>query len=155
MLALTLPLGWRLAIFLVAGVAGGIANGIAGGGTFLNFPTLLALGIPALQANVLTMVGTDEPLTAEIVSARYFRMIGVNAEFGRVFNRDQALSVRDVLRHDVQQGRFTGTGASGDHDADARFDRAGNYFHHLGRDRLQFDQLVCAERAGAEAANRE
>ena len=41
--------------------------------------------IAALQANVLTMVGTDEPLTAEIVSARYFRMIGVNAEFGRVF----------------------------------------------------------------------
>jgi uncharacterized membrane protein YfcA len=57
MLALTLPLGWRLAIFLVAGVAGGIANGIAGGGTFLTFPTLLALGIPALQANVSTSVG--------------------------------------------------------------------------------------------------
>ena len=57
MLALTLPLGWRLVIFLVAGVAGGIANGIAGGGTFLTFPTLLAVGIPALQANVSTSVG--------------------------------------------------------------------------------------------------
>ncbi|MGD0055194.1 MAG: sulfite exporter TauE/SafE family protein [Acidimicrobiales bacterium] len=57
MLATTLALGWRLAIFLAAGVAGGIANGIAGGGTFLTFPTLLALGIPALQANVSTSVG--------------------------------------------------------------------------------------------------
>ncbi len=57
MLALTLPLGWRLVIFFIAGVAGGIANGIAGGGTFLTFPTLLALGIPALQANVSTSVG--------------------------------------------------------------------------------------------------
>ena len=57
MLAASLPLGWRLIIFLAAGIAGGIANGIAGGGTFLTFPTLLAMGIPALQANVSTSVG--------------------------------------------------------------------------------------------------
>jgi uncharacterized membrane protein YfcA len=53
MLAASLPLGWRLKIFLVAGIAGGIA----GGGTFLTFPTLLAMGIPALQTNVSTSVG--------------------------------------------------------------------------------------------------
>src|SRR5271155_5449211 len=57
MLAVSLPLGWRLAIFLAAGIASGISNGIAGGGTFLTFPTLLAMGIPALQANVSTSVG--------------------------------------------------------------------------------------------------
>jgi hypothetical protein len=57
MFATSLPLGWRLIIFLVAGIAGGIANGIAGGGTFITFPTLLATGIPALQANVSTSVG--------------------------------------------------------------------------------------------------
>ena len=57
MLAASLPLGWRLIIFLAAGIAGGVANGIAGGGTFLTFPTLLAMGIPALQANVSTSVG--------------------------------------------------------------------------------------------------
>src|ERR1035437_1384381 len=39
--------------------------------------------IAAQQANVLTWIGIDEPLTGEIVSARYFRMIGVNAELGR------------------------------------------------------------------------
>jgi hypothetical protein len=57
MIATSLPLGVRLVIFLAAGIAGGIANGIAGGGTFLTFPTLLATGIPALQANVTTSVG--------------------------------------------------------------------------------------------------
>jgi hypothetical protein len=57
MFATSLPLWWRLTVFLAAGIAGGIANGIAGGGTFLTFPTLLAMGIPALQANVSTSVG--------------------------------------------------------------------------------------------------
>ena len=57
MLATTLPLGWRVLIIFVAGVAAGISNGIAGGGTFLSFPTLVALGIPTLQANVSSTVG--------------------------------------------------------------------------------------------------
>jgi uncharacterized membrane protein YfcA len=52
-----IPLFWRLTVFLVAGIAAGIANGIAGGGTFITFPTLLAVGIQALQANVSTSVG--------------------------------------------------------------------------------------------------
>ncbi len=57
MLALSLPLGWRLLIYLLAGVAAGISNGIAGGGTFITFPTMLALGVPAIQANVSSTVG--------------------------------------------------------------------------------------------------
>ena len=57
MFALSLPLGWRLLVFFIAGVAAGIANGIAGGGTFITFPTMLALGIPALTANVSSSVG--------------------------------------------------------------------------------------------------
>jgi uncharacterized membrane protein YfcA len=52
-----LALAWRLCIFFAAGVAAGVANGVAGGGTFITFPTLLALGIPALQANISTTVG--------------------------------------------------------------------------------------------------
>ena len=47
--------------------------------------------VAALQANVLTLIGIDEPLTGEIVSARYFRMIGVNARLGRVFVDDEDL----------------------------------------------------------------
>src|ERR1700722_2512054 len=57
MLLATIPLGWRLAIYLLAGIGAGIANGIAGGGTFVTFPTLLATGAQALTANVTTTVG--------------------------------------------------------------------------------------------------
>jgi uncharacterized membrane protein YfcA len=52
-----LPLISRLAIYLAAGIGAGIANGVAGGGTFVTFPTLLATGISALQANISTTVG--------------------------------------------------------------------------------------------------
>ncbi len=47
----------RVVIATLAGVAAGIANGIAGGGSFFSFPVLLALGIPALTANVSSTVG--------------------------------------------------------------------------------------------------
>jgi uncharacterized protein len=47
----------REAIVLVVGVVAGIANGIAGGGTLFTFPVLLALGLPALTANVSSSVG--------------------------------------------------------------------------------------------------
>ncbi len=56
-LATAVPLGLKLAILFVAGCAAGISNGIAGGGTFLSFPTLLALGIPSLTANMSSSVG--------------------------------------------------------------------------------------------------
>jgi uncharacterized membrane protein YfcA len=40
-----------------AGAAAGVINGVAGGGTMVTFPTLLALGYPALTANVTSTVG--------------------------------------------------------------------------------------------------
>lgn len=52
-----LAFGWRFAIVVAAGVAAGVSNGVAGGGTFITFPTLLALGLPALTANITTTVG--------------------------------------------------------------------------------------------------
>lgn len=57
MLAASLPLGLKIVIIFLAGCAAGISNGIAGGGTFLSFPTLLALGIPSLTANMSSSVG--------------------------------------------------------------------------------------------------
>lgn len=57
MFASTTPLGWRLVLMLAAGVGAGIANGVAGGGTFLVFPTMLALGVAPLEANFSTTVG--------------------------------------------------------------------------------------------------
>ncbi len=47
----------KIVIIFAAGCAAGISNGIAGGGTFLSFPTLLALGIPSLTANMSSSVG--------------------------------------------------------------------------------------------------
>jgi hypothetical protein len=70
MVIATLPLGWRLLVVLVAGVAAGIANGVAGGGTFITFPTLLGIGVPALQANLSTTVGV---VPSYLGSLRVFR----------------------------------------------------------------------------------
>ena len=44
-------------LLVLAGAAAGIFNGVAGGGTLIAFPTLLAMGYPALTANVTTTVG--------------------------------------------------------------------------------------------------
>jgi len=55
--ATSLPLALKIVIIFLAGCAAGISNGIAGGGTFFSFPTLLALGVPSLTANMSSTVG--------------------------------------------------------------------------------------------------
>lgn len=57
MLASALPHGWRIMLLLAVGLSAGVANGVAGGGTFIAFPTMLALGVAPLAANVTTSVG--------------------------------------------------------------------------------------------------
>ncbi|WP_104135950.1 sulfite exporter TauE/SafE family protein [Cryobacterium sp. Y62] len=44
-------------IIFVAGIVAGIINVVAGAGTLITFPTLLALGIPPITANVSNTVG--------------------------------------------------------------------------------------------------
>lgn len=44
-------------LLAVAGFGAGLFNGAAGGGTLLSFPALLAVGYPALTANVTSTVG--------------------------------------------------------------------------------------------------
>jgi hypothetical protein len=56
-IASQLPFLGRWAIYLAAGIGAGIANGVAGGGTFVTFPTLIATGLSALQANISSTVG--------------------------------------------------------------------------------------------------
>ena len=70
MLTVAMTLPWRVTLYLLAGVAGGISNGIAGGGTFITFPALLAAGVPALQANLSTTVGVTPSFAG---SFRVFR----------------------------------------------------------------------------------
>ncbi len=48
--------GFDMIIAGLASVAGGAVNALAGGGTLLTFPTLTALGIPAVAANVTNTV---------------------------------------------------------------------------------------------------
>lgn len=44
-------------LLVLGGVLAGIFNGVAGGGSLISFPLLLALGYPALTANVTNTVG--------------------------------------------------------------------------------------------------
>ena len=48
--------GFEFVIAGLASVAGGAVNALAGGGTLITFPTLTAIGIPALAANVTNTV---------------------------------------------------------------------------------------------------
>ena len=48
--------GGELALVALAGVGGGIVNAVAGGGTLITFPTLTAVGIPPISANVTNTV---------------------------------------------------------------------------------------------------
>lgn len=45
------------AVVAVAGVLAGAVNAIAGGGTLISFPALLAVGVPAVTANITSSVG--------------------------------------------------------------------------------------------------
>jgi uncharacterized membrane protein YfcA len=45
------------ALLVLAGIGAGIFNGVAGGGSLISFPVLLALGYPALTANITNTVG--------------------------------------------------------------------------------------------------
>ena len=46
------------ALFIaLAGVGAGVFNGVAGGGSLISFPVLLALGYPALTANITNTIG--------------------------------------------------------------------------------------------------
>lgn len=60
----------RVAIVVAAGIGAGIANGIAGGGSFISFPILLALGVPALTANVSSSVGVLPSYVAGVAGFR-------------------------------------------------------------------------------------
>lgn len=61
----------RAVVVIAAGIAAGIANGIAGGGSFITFPVLLALGLPALTANVSSSVGVLPSYVGGIAGFRH------------------------------------------------------------------------------------
>jgi uncharacterized membrane protein YfcA len=62
--------GLDAAALVVIGLAAGIFNGVAGGGQLLIFPALLAMGIPALSANVTSTVGIVPSYVGGVVGFR-------------------------------------------------------------------------------------
>lgn len=48
---------WELLLLAGAGVGAGLINTVVGSGTLITFPTLLALGVPPVTANVSNCVG--------------------------------------------------------------------------------------------------
>ncbi len=60
-----------LALAGAAAVAAGLVNALAGGGTLVTFPTLTALGMPAVAANVTNTVAlAPGPLGATLAQMR-------------------------------------------------------------------------------------
>jgi len=47
---------WRLPWLIFASFLGGALNAVAGGGSFLTFPAMLSVGLPAIQANATNTV---------------------------------------------------------------------------------------------------
>ncbi|MFG1705003.1 sulfite exporter TauE/SafE family protein [Nonomuraea sp. M3C6] len=48
---------WEMVAVLAAGIAGGTINTVVGSGSLITFPTLLAVGLPPITANVSNNIG--------------------------------------------------------------------------------------------------
>ncbi|MET7394941.1 sulfite exporter TauE/SafE family protein [Dactylosporangium sp. NPDC005572] len=61
---------FHAALLLVAGLAGGIVNAIAGGGSLITFPVLLGIGLPPVSANVSNALSVAPGYGASVVGSR-------------------------------------------------------------------------------------
>jgi uncharacterized membrane protein YfcA len=57
-------------LLVVAGVAAGGVNAIAGGGSLITFPTLIATGLPTVDANVTNSVSVFPGYVSSVVGSR-------------------------------------------------------------------------------------
>jgi uncharacterized membrane protein YfcA len=60
----------ELGLVALAGMAAGMVNAIAGGGTLLSFPALTAIGVPAIAANVTNTVALWPGMVGGIAAQR-------------------------------------------------------------------------------------
>jgi hypothetical protein len=60
----------HIVLLVVAGVAAGIVNAIAGGGSLITFPTLIAIGLPTVDANVTNSVSVFPGYVSSVVGSR-------------------------------------------------------------------------------------
>jgi uncharacterized membrane protein YfcA len=60
----------HLLLLVVAGVAAGAVNAIAGGGSLITFPSLIAVGLPPVAANVTNSVAVCPGYVSSVVGSR-------------------------------------------------------------------------------------
>jgi uncharacterized membrane protein YfcA len=60
----------EVGLLLAAGVAAGGVNAVAGGGSLVTFPTLVAIGLPPVAANVTNSVAVCPGYLASVVGSR-------------------------------------------------------------------------------------
>lgn len=60
----------QYALVALAGMAAGLVNAIAGGGTLMSFPALTAIGMPAIAANVTNTVALWPGMVGGVVAQR-------------------------------------------------------------------------------------
>jgi uncharacterized membrane protein YfcA len=66
-----MPAGTDLLLLFIAGTITGVMNAVAGGGSFVTFPALLLVGVPAIAANVTTTVATVPGQFASVWAYRH------------------------------------------------------------------------------------
>ncbi|HEX6497900.1 MAG TPA: sulfite exporter TauE/SafE family protein [Micromonosporaceae bacterium] len=59
-----------IAFLLAAGVAAGTVNAVAGGGSLITFPTMVAVGLPPVSANVTNSVAVAPGYLASVYGSR-------------------------------------------------------------------------------------
>ncbi|BCJ45136.1 UPF0721 transmembrane protein [Actinoplanes ianthinogenes] len=60
----------HVVLLVVAGVAAGGVNAIAGGGSLITFPSLIATGLPSVEANVTNSVSVFPGYVSSVVGSR-------------------------------------------------------------------------------------
>jgi uncharacterized protein len=60
----------HILLLVAAGVAAGVVNAIAGGGSLITFPTLIAIGLPTVDANVTNSVSVFPGYVSSVAGSR-------------------------------------------------------------------------------------
>jgi uncharacterized membrane protein YfcA len=60
----------HILLLVAAGVAAGVVNAVAGGGSLITFPTLIAIGLPSVDANVTNSVSVFPGYVSSVVGSR-------------------------------------------------------------------------------------
>jgi uncharacterized membrane protein YfcA len=60
----------QIALLIVAGLVAGAVNALAGGGSLITFPSLIAVGLPSVDANVTNSVAVFPGYLSSVVGSR-------------------------------------------------------------------------------------